>query len=152
MTKGNFKKLIIVFWTIWWLVALWTDAVGVLAHMGLLKKTWAPDTNYPFLVDSLKMYPVSPWFTRFLYGGIIFWSFLSTLAFCRATLSLTKPHDYWMKQADLAFMISLTFWLAFFIGDQFVMKFSLEENHMVQGGFQWLTYLSLYLLPNDETK
>ena len=31
-----------------------------------------------------------------------------------------------------------------------VMKFDLEENHMVQGGFELLTFSSLYLLPEDK--
>lgn len=146
---GNqfFKKIIILFWTFWWLIALWTDVVGGLAHLGMLKATWAPDTNYPFLAASLTMYHAPAWLVTFLFVGILLWSLLSTVAFCWASIGLKKNPQIWMRRAQIAFIISLTYWLAFFIADQIVMKFDLEENHMVQGGFQLLTFLSLYLLP-----
>ena len=149
ITRERFKKLIIVFWTLWWLIALWTDIVGLLAHNGLLQKSWAPNTNYPFLVDSLKMYNAPEWLPQFLFGGIIVWLLLSTLAFCWAATSLAQEKEKWMRRADIAFTISLGLWLAFIIGDQLIMKFTLEENHMVQAGFQLLTYLMLYLIPSE---
>lgn len=142
-----FKKIIIVFWTIWWLIALWTDVVGLLAHFGLLQKSWAPDTNYPFLVESLKMYNPPVWVPPLCFAGILFWSLLSTLAFGWVCIGLNQSAAYWRQRADIAFIISLSYWLAFFLTDQLVMKFDLEENHMVQGGFQLLTYLALYILP-----
>lgn len=149
MTGSNttFKKIIILFWTAWWLIALWTDIVGTFAHLGLLKASWAPDTNYPFLVDSLKMYPIPDWLPAVLFAGILAWSFLSTVAFCYASLGLRRNRAIWLHRAEIAFIISLTFWFAFFLADQIVMKFDLEQNHMVQGGFQLLSYLALYGLP-----
>ncbi len=50
--------------------------------------------------------------------------------------------------------IIVVFWalwwtLAFFISDQVVMMFDLEENHMVQGGFQLLTFIAIAYLPDD---
>lgn len=142
-----FKKIIIVFWAIWWLIALWTDIVGLLAHLGLLQKSWAPDSNYPHLVESLKMYNVSFLVPQLCFAGILLWSLLSTLAFGWTCASLNQPTARWRQRADVAFIISLSYWLAFFLADQLVMKFDLEENHMVQGGFQLLTYLALYILP-----
>jgi hypothetical protein len=147
ITREGLKKMIIIFWTMWWIIALWTDIIGVLAHYGLLTKHWAPDTNYPFLVASLKMYPLPNWVAPLLFASILLWSLLSTAAFCWACASLTKETKLWMRRADVAFTIAITFWLAFFLADQIVMKFDLEQNHMVQGGFQLLTYLTLYLLP-----
>lgn len=148
-TTERFKKIIIVFWAIWWLIALWTDVLGMLAHMGLIHKPWAPDTNYPFLIESLKMYSVSDWIPHVCFVSIIIWSLLSTLAFVWTCFGLHQAKSVWMNRADFAFTVSISFWLVFFLADQLVMKFDLEENHMVQGGFQLLTYLSLYILPSD---
>ncbi|MDI9817984.1 MULTISPECIES: hypothetical protein [unclassified Legionella] len=148
--KENFKKIMILFWMLWWLIALWTDVMGLLAHYGLVVKDWARDINYPFLLESLKIYPVSDWLPPLLFAGIILWSFASAAAFFWACLSLHKSPQLWMRRADIAFIISLSYWLAFFLADQLVMKFDLEENHMVQGGFQLLTYLALYLLPSKD--
>jgi hypothetical protein len=142
-----FKKIIILFWALWWLIAFWTDIVGALAHMGWLVAAWAPDTNYPFLAESLKMYSVPVWLVDILFAGIIAWSLLSTLAFCWAAVSLNGKKEVWMQRAKIAFNISLTFWMAFFLADQVTMKFDLEQNHMVQGGFELLTFLTLYILP-----
>ncbi|MDR3443307.1 MAG: hypothetical protein P4L65_09835 [Legionella sp.] len=145
-----FKKIIIIFWMFWWLIALWTDVVGILAHYGMLIKSWAPDTNFPFLVNSLKMYPLPTWAPLLLFICILMGAFVATAAFIWTCFSLNKEAKVWMRRADIAFVVSLTFWLAFFLADQLVMKFDLEENHMVQGGFLLLTYLMLYLLPHEQ--
>jgi len=147
-SNDTFKKILIIFWTLWWLIAFWTDVVGAFAHVGALAASWAPDTNYPFLAASLKMYNVPDWLTAALFACILLWSLASTLTFCWATIGLSHARAVWMKRMQIAFIVSLTFWLAFFLADQFVMKFDLEENHMVQGGFQLLTYLAMYLLPD----
>ena len=144
-----FKKIIIIFWTVWWLIALWTDLVGGLTHMGYLNVSWAPDTNYPGLVQSLEMYHVPNWLPIFLFIGILLWSLLSTALFTWASMGLVYNHKIWMQRAKYAFIVSLTYWLAFYIADQAVMKYDLEQNHMVQGGFQLLTFLALYLLPDN---
>lgn len=142
-----FKKIIILFWTAWWLIALWTDVVGALAHEKLLIATWAPDVNYPFLAESLKMYNAPIWLINILFSGILCWSFLSSAAFCWASIALTQPKTVWLHRAQMAFTISISFWFAFFLADQITMKFDLEQNHMVQGGFELLTLLALYILP-----
>lgn len=147
IANESFKKIIILFWTAWWLIALWTDLVGAGAHLGILNASWAPDTNYPFLADSLRMYAVPAWLVTILFLGIIAWSLASTAAFVWASAALKRTPSVWMKRAQIAFIISLTYWMAFFLADQLVMKFDLEENHMVQGGFQLLSYLALYMLP-----
>ncbi|GAB4223243.1 MAG: hypothetical protein Tsb005_17660 [Gammaproteobacteria bacterium] len=143
-----FKKVIILFWTVWWLLALWTDVVGGLAHLGWLHRAWAPDTNFPFLLASLGIYDISATTAGLLFVGIILWSAICTLTFVRASLNLSKPYAIWLRYAEMAFIVSLLYWFAFFIADQLVMKYDLEQNHMVQGGFQLLSYLALYVLPN----
>lgn len=148
--KKTFKKIIIVYWTAWWLIALWTDFVGVFAHYGLLIKSWAPDTNLAFLIDSLKMYPLPASAPLLFFMCILLASFLSAASFIWVCASLHEEEKQWLPKADIAFLISLSFWLAFFLADQLVMKYDLEANHMVQGGFQLLTYLMLYLLPCEK--
>lgn len=150
LLTDKFKKIIIIFWTCWWIVALWTDIVGALSHLQWLNASWAPDTNYPFLVTSLQMYPLPTWMPAIFFVGIIIWSFISTIAFCWASMGLCLDKSVWLKRAEYAFIISLSYWFAFFIADQIVMKFDLEENHMVQGGFQFLTFLALYILPDKD--
>lgn len=144
-----FKKVMIVFWAVWWLIALWTDIVGGLSHLGYLHATWAPDANYPFLVQSLKMYNPPDWLAPVFFCCIIVGLFASSLSFVWASAALGNSPDVWMRRAKIAFIISLSLWLAFFISDQMIMKFDLEENHMVQGGFQLLSFLALYILPAD---
>lgn len=146
----TFKKILIWFWFIWWFIALWTDVIGGLAHLGLLQADWAPDTNYPNLVLSLQMYAVPLWLPAILFDGIIIWLAIATFSFAWAVIALNRRPEIWLRRAQIAFIISLTLWLAFFLADQIIMKFDLEENHMVQGGFQLLCYLALYLLPDEK--
>lgn len=143
-----FKKIIILFWTCWWLIALWTDIVGGLTHLKLISASFAPDLNYPALVAALKMYQAPFWLSTCLFMLIITWSLLCATAFVWTSLALGQGVQKFLARANIAFVISLSFWLCFFLADQMVMKFDLEENHMVQGGFQLLTFLSLYCLPN----
>lgn len=150
MVKINnelFKKMIILFWALWWLIALWTDVIGGLAHLGVLTARWAPDTNYPFLVSALKLYNVPYWVAPTLFFSIILGCLVSAIAFLWASLSLRKSPTIWMQRAKVAFILSLSFWLAFFLADQMVFKFDLEENHMVQGGFELLCFFAMYVLP-----
>lgn len=146
----TFKKIIILFWTLWWGIALWTDVVGGLAHLGWLHASWALDANYPFLVASLKMYSSSQWLPAVLFAAIIIWSLLNTLLFIYASLAFEKPQAIFLQRVERAFIISLGLWLCFFLADQLVMKYDEEENHMVQGGFQLLTFLCFYLLPEKK--
>lgn len=150
LDNTQFKKILIIFWTLWWLTTLWTDVVGALAHMGWIQASWAPDTNYPFLVQVLKMYHVPDWFPPFLFIGIILWSLISALLFCWASLGLHHKQEIWMQRAQCAFILSLSLWFVFFLSDQMIMKFDLEENHMVQGGFELLCYLALFVLPENK--
>lgn len=144
----SFKKIIILFWMLWWFIALWTDVIGAIRHINWINVAWAIDTNYPFLVESLKIYNVPEWVPVFLFGGIILWLFINAILFLYACMALYQPQNIWLKRASVAFIISLIFWLVLFLADQLVMKFDLEENHMVQGGFELLTFLCIYLLPN----
>lgn len=144
------NKLLVHFWFLWWLIAFWTDMVGALAHVGVLHEPWAPDTNYPFLTSSLSMYGVPAFVVGMLFIGIILWSAINTIAFFIAALHIHRRPNTWRASACSAYVLSLSFWLAFFLADQLVMKFDLEQNHMVQGGFEFLCLLALYLLPTTE--
>ena len=147
INNDTFNKTLIVFWAFWWLIAFWTDIVGGFAHLGILKASWAPDSNYPFLVSTLKMYQVPSVIPFIFFILILTWSLISTLVFFWASFALSQPREVWIARTRTAYIISLSFWLAFFLADQLVMKFDLEENHMVQGGFELLTFFALYILP-----
>lgn len=144
-----FKKIIILFWALWCLIALWTDVVGALSHLHWLNFSWAKDHNYQFLVNSLKIYSPAPWVCPLLYTSIIVWSSLNTILFMYTCAGLHKPPSVWLIRAKYAFIASLSLWLSFCLADQIVMDYNLEQNHMVQGGFQLLTFLCLYLLPEQ---
>lgn len=147
MNTSFFKKIIIFFWGLWWLIAFWTDLVGWLAHMGWLNASWAPDMNYPFLKKSLEMYSLHDLIPPFLFFGITLGSLISASLFFWTGFAFKQEKSIWMKRADKAFIFSLIFWFVFFLADQCIMKFDLEANHMIQGGFQLLTYFAMYLLP-----
>ncbi len=90
MKKYNllFKYTIVLFWCIWWLIAFWTDIIGAAAHLKILRASWAPDTNYPFLTQSLQMYNVPAWVPTFFYIGIIILSGASATISSMVILSL----------------------------------------------------------------
>lgn len=151
LNTNLFKKIILLFWALWWLIACWTDVVGGLAHLGILHASWAPDSNFPGLQQALQMYRAPLWLVTFLFIGIIAWSGLSSAGFFVAGFALIRGKENGLRYVEAAFIISLSLWLAFFLADQIVMKFDLEENHMVQGGFELLTFLFFYLVNKEES-
>jgi hypothetical protein len=143
------KPIFVLFWAAWWFIAFFTDVAGGLSHLQLLHVSWSNDANYLFLVQSLQLFQVPTWIPVVCFIGIIAWSGLSCALFAWASFGFMCNNSHWMRRVDLAFIVSLTFWLAFFIMDQLILNFDLEQNHMVQGGFELLTYLAIKLLPEQ---
>lgn len=149
MTISGFKRIIVLFWAIWWLLAFLTDVLGGLKQIGAIAAPWLRNSNYPDLVAALAPYAPPDWLAPVLFVGIIAWSLLTTILFAIATVTPMQPSDRWRWRVNNAYIVSLSFWLAFFLADQIVMNFAFEQNHMVQGGFQLLTFLAIHLLPED---
>ena len=152
ISMSTFKRLLLVFWTLWWLVAFLTDFIEALQEIDVIPATGLPLTNYPFLVKSLAPYHVPAFLPPVLYVGIITWSLLSTLLFALAAMTPLQPATRWWHRANMAFIVSLGLWLTFFLADQIILNFDLEQNHMVQGGFQLLTFVAIHLLPDDRNE
>lgn len=145
------KRGLVVFWAVWWLIAFLTDFIGGLKEIGAIAAPWLPHSSYPGLVASLAPYAVPSWLPPFLFIGIIGWSLASSLTLGLAAATPLQPRQRWLRRVNFAFLVSLGLWIAFFLADQIVMKFGLEENHMVQGGFQLLCFLAIHLLPDEAT-
>jgi len=140
-----FKKVIIIFWSIWWLTIIWTDSVSVLSHLGYLTSPWAID-RYSSFVEILNIYSLPFWVDALLYLSIILWSILLTILFFFTALNLRKETFVWMKYAKISFILSMILWFMLILADQIIMKYDIENLHMIQGGFQLICFLSLYIL------
>lgn len=150
MKNLTFKYIIVLFWCLWWMFAFWTDLIGAAAHLKIVNASWAQDSNYQFLVQSLQIYNIPSWINACLFTGIIILSGISFVLFLRASCYRhIQDKSSWLKKVNLAFIVSTSYWLIFFLADQVVMKYDLEENHMVQGGFGLLCYLAIHLLPDE---
>ena len=147
--RDRFKQVLVAFWALWWAIAFLTDFNGGLIQLGFTTTKWLAGDNYPSLHNTLAAYGTPTWLAVMLFVGIICWSGLSTLLLAKAALTPFRPREGWLKSVDRAFIVSLGLWLAFFIADQIFLKFGLEENHMVQGGFQLLSYIAIHILPDD---
>jgi len=135
------NRLFCFFWAIWWGIACFTDVSGGLKKLNLIDYKWAFADNFDFLVSCLSIYSPPLSFVVFLFVGIILWCGLSSALFIRASYQILKKQDY-AQALTLAYQVSLALWLVFFLADQLVMKFDLEENHMVQGGFEFLGFIA----------
>ena len=96
------------------------------------------------------MYHVSPVLPAFLYLGILTWVSVILIMFLWASLGINKDQKIWQARANIAFITSLVLWFAFMIADQIIMRYDIEQIHMMQGGFQFLSFLALYLLPDNK--
>ena len=90
---AQFKRLLVLFWALWWLLAFLTDFLAGLKEIGLFAAAWLPATNYPLLVKSLADYGPPGWLPPLLFIGIIGWSLISTLLFLLAVSTPRQPAD-----------------------------------------------------------
>lgn len=151
MSISFFKWVIVAFWALWWLIAFLTDVAGGLKELGVFSPVWLSSTNYQFMLQTLAPFGAPHWLSAVFFIGIIAWSGTSTVLLARAALTPMQPQSRWKQRVNAGFIVSLGLWFAFYLADQVVMKFDLEENHMVQGGFQFLCFMALHLLPDDRT-
>ena len=135
-----FKWTLIWFWALWWTTVFLTDFLGGLKHLGFPHASWITDANYPMLVKSLQLYPLLPSLASLLFVLIIAWSLLASLVFWRVVFTSYQNSTLWRYRMKIAFFISLELWLAFFLSDQVIMNFDLEQNHMIQGGFSIINF------------
>jgi len=144
-----FKRLIVVTWALWWVIAFFTDFLGTMQDLGWFDLVWLQTGNYPAIVQAIGPFGAPSWLSVGLFAGVILWSFLSALFLSIAAFAPTRPRDRWMAWVNAGFIISLAEWFAFLIADQIVQEYDLEGNHMEQAGVQLLCFIALHLLPDE---
>ena len=93
-----FKRIIVVFWALWWMLAFLTDFLGGLYLLNVFTEPWVPHSNYPAVVTSLVQYDAPNWLPAVFFVGIIAWSLLSALAFIVAALTPAQPSQRWRER------------------------------------------------------
>ncbi|MEM7444172.1 MAG: hypothetical protein AAF414_12680 [Pseudomonadota bacterium] len=144
---GMFKRLIVVTWALWWVIAFLTDFLGAFENLGWASFGWLQNGNYPAIVQAIAPFDPPSWLSVFLFAGVICWSFLSAVFLSIAALAPSRPRERWMALANIGFVISMAEWFAFLIADQIVQEYDLEGNHMEQAGVQLLCFIALHILP-----
>lgn len=142
----QFCRFLPVYWMLWWGSALWTDVTGALKVLGWLDAKWAFADNYKFLVKSLQLYPIPHWLPAIFLVSIIIWIAVATASFAIAVYYQIKQRPQWQEWTSYAFIVSLGLWMAFFIADQMIMNFDLEQNHMVQASFEMLCFIFFVMI------
>lgn len=143
----KFKQMTVFTWALWWSIALATDFTEALQDFGWLQLRWHAE-NYPFLVTTLSKYGLPEWVSLVCYVGIILWMIGLTILFWRAAITPYAQRATWLSRVNLAFTVGLGLWFAFYLADQLVLDFSLEQNHMVQGNAMFISFIALYVLPD----
>ncbi len=143
------KKVIVIFWTVWWGLVFWYNIFGVFVQFNYINGYMPFNLNYEILKEVLSRYNLNESVTALLYSFITFWCLLIFLLFTMATININQAEARWMKRAEAAFVLSITFWFAFFLADKIFMKYELEKAHMLQGGFQLISLIALFTLPSN---
>lgn len=149
LSMSLFKRLIVVTWALWWVIAFLTDFLGAMQDLGWFGLVWLQTGNYPAIVQAIGPFGAPSWLAITLFAGVIVWSFLSALFLSVAAIMPARPGRYWMAWVNAGFIISLAEWFAFLIADQIVQEYDLEGNHMEQAGVQLLCFIALHLLPDE---
>ncbi len=143
-------RILVLFWALWWTIAFITDVLGVLQHAHLIAGNMF-DVNYPAIVKVFGKYTSLGFFPVITFGIILIWEFLSAATLLWAT-SLSFNAEKWMKATMVGFIVSISLWLFFFLGDQIFLTFDFEVGGMTQAGFQLLSLILIVLLDHNKSK
>src|ERR1051326_7095933 len=111
------KRGIVVFWTLWFTLALASNLFDALKEMRVLPKRWPFASGNYGLIEWVKGRFATPsWMGAVMFAGVIVWEAAASLLFWRAALRYRDGHD--IAPVDEAFATSIGLWSAFLVADE----------------------------------
>jgi len=117
-------------------------------HFGWITWGWTYHENFPCIVQCFARYGTPQWLEVGIFVFVNISLIVVTALFLRALITPTSDYDRWFIRVNQAFIAGLVVWYGFYMGDQIVFRWDLEENHLATGGVTFISYLALHILPN----
>ena len=142
------KRGVLLFWALWFALALATNAFDALKAAGALAAGWSfASGNYAFMREVTAVHGAGPWLTNALFAGVLVWEGLAFWLHGRAVVLFRDPGC--RRPAVVAFAVSLALWSAFILADEVFIAYAVEATHMRLFVAELVSLLVVLLLPDE---
>src|SRR5262245_30178135 len=113
MAPANlFKRLVLLFWTMFFSLVALTNLVDLLGELGALDWRFLDSGNYDYLRSVVKVYEVGPGLTKALLAGALAVELAAAVLFWRALLAFGRD-GRGVREALLALCFGAFVWISF---------------------------------------
>jgi hypothetical protein len=144
----SFKVGLLVFWWLWYWIALFTNLCEGFQALRVLPRTWPfASGNLRAVTKAINTYSDSRWIPRLLFTGILCFQFLTVLLFGWATISSVWDMSLNSRAINAAFGGGLGLVIGFMLADEILKQYDTEHSHVLFFIAQLISLLALYILP-----
>ncbi len=144
------KRGALLFWALWFSIALSTNITDGLKAFEVLPDTWGfASGNYLFMQTVTSIYSFPEWLVAVLFLGVLLWEGLAMWLFWRAFKDFKGIKGPGLDHAYTAFAVSLALWASFMLADEILIAYEVEQVHRTLFGLELITLLALRLLPDE---
>jgi hypothetical protein len=143
------KRLLLLFWAVWFTVVFLTNLADAGKGLGLLDESWDfASGNWKFMQETTARYKTPAGVNGVLFAGVIIWEGIATMLFWRVGWSF-RGRGSGSKAVYLAFTTSLTLWAAFLVADEVCIAYAVAGTHLRLFVAHLVTLLAVELLPEE---
>jgi hypothetical protein len=145
-----FKRLLIVFWTMFFTLVALTNLVDLLDELGAFDWRFLDSGNYDYLRSVVKAYDVGPALTKVMLAGAFAIELVAAVLFWRALSALGRD-GRGMREAFVAVCFGTFVWIAFVFMTEFFTAYQSESVFRELLAIMIGTALALVLVRDDAT-
>src|SRR5579872_1325260 len=125
-----FKRVLVLFWALWFSVVFLSNLADAAKGLGLLDESWAfASGNLKFIKETTARYGTPDSVNWILFAAVIVWEAVAVVLFWRASWKF-RGRNSGRKVLYYAFMTSMLLWGAFLVADELFIAYPLEGTHL----------------------
>lgn len=142
------KRLVLVFWTMFFTLVAVTNLVDLLGELGALDWRFLDSDNYAYLRSVVEVYDVGPTVTKLLLAGALALEATAAALFWRALLGLGRG-GRGLRPAMEAICFATVVWIAFVFMTELFVAYASESVFRELLAIALGSALVLALVPDD---
>ena len=151
------KRIILLFWAVYFSIVVASNLGDGLKGLGLLSEGWAfASGNYSMIEQVISIYALPASVAGIFFAFVIIWEALTAFYFFRAFRDPADLQTSNKQKITIAFTFAIVLWILFILSDELFLAYErfggIEGGHLGLLSAQVLTFLTVWLLPNDVRK
>ncbi|MEX0601557.1 MAG: hypothetical protein WD423_16585 [Rhodothermales bacterium] len=118
------KRIILLFWALFFSLVFVTDVADGLTAMGALSPDFIfASANYGFMLEVTGIYGTPAWVVTLLFTGVVVWAGAAAFMFWRAFAGFAAWDGPSGRLVETAFALGIGLWAAFLVADEFFLAY-----------------------------